>query len=277
MKYEKDRLLSSQRNDVQTEIRKLFSLTLNYYWMDTEGFLKSRHSISLLRSHEDLPEKEYFLKISYMTFLIDLSKSKEEIYSAFDYTGARYKINKALKSGIAVKKAETVEEKQKFYNFYRAFAYDPKRKNKILVLQKEELDRLEVFYAVSAGGEYLGGTGLLPSPDRRYLLYKYAATMHRFCENELLIWHAIQYAKDAGFSYFDMSWMWPTEDKKSDEYRLYQFKKKFGGNLVPFYTYIKLKGPLIVPGAIFKLLLNSLFKGDIIRFTLFLKKMKVFK
>lgn len=245
--------------------------------MDTEAFRKSRRYISLLRSHEELPKKEYFLKIPYKTFLIDLSKSKDEIYSAFDYTGARYKINKALKNGVVVRRAETASEKQKFHDFYRAFVEDPTRKNKILILQKNELDSLEIFYAVSAEGEYLGGIGLLPSHDRRYLLYKYAATLHRFCENELMLWHAIQYAKDARYAYFDMSWIWPTEDKNSKLYRLYQFKKKFGGNLVPFYTYVQLRGPFIIPGLLFRLILNHLFKGDLIKFTLLLKRIRVFR
>ena len=101
--------------------------------------------------------------------------------------------------------------------------------------------------------------------------------MHRSCENELLIWHAIQYAKDAGYAYFDMSWILSIEDKNSDQYRLYQFKKKFGGNLVPFYSYVKLRGPFKVFGILFKLILNFFFKGDLNNFTLLLKKMKVFK
>ncbi len=134
---------------------------------------------------------------------------------------------------------------------------------------------MDIFYAVSAEGDYLGGIGLLPSADGRYLLYKYAATLHRFCENELLIWHAIQYAKDDRYSYFDMSWMWATDDKNSDQYRLYQFKKKFGGSLADFYTYVKLRGFLIIPGIIFKLILDFFFKGDMIKFTLLLKKVKV--
>lgn len=245
--------------------------------MDKEAYLNSKNSISLLRTHDELPEKEYFLKIGYKTFIIDLNKTKEEIFSAFDYKGARYPINKTIKSGVVVKRAETAAEKQKFYDFYQTFVEDPKRKNKILVLQKNELDKLVIFYAVSAEGEYLGGIGLLPSPDRRYLLYKYSATLHRFCENDLLIWYAIQYAKDAQYSYFDMSWIWPTEDKSSDQYRLYQFKKKFGGNLVDFYTYAKLRKPFNVPGVLFKIILKLFFKGDVNNFALFLKRLKVFK
>jgi lipid II:glycine glycyltransferase (peptidoglycan interpeptide bridge formation enzyme) len=269
--------LISAKDSEQVEKRKLLFFTLNYYWMDTEAYLTSKNAISLLRSHDELPEKEYFLKIGYKTFLIDLSRTKEELYAAFDATGARYKIKKAIKSGVIVSRAETAAEKQKFFDFYQAFVEDPKRKNKILALQKDELDKLEIFNALSAEDEYLGGIGLLPSPDKRYLLYKYSATLHRFCENELMLWHAIQYAKDDHYSFFDMSWMLPSEDKNSDMYRLYQFKKKFGGTLVDFYSYVKLRGPFKVPGTLFKLILKYFFKDDINNFTLCLKKLKIFK
>lgn len=259
------------------EKRKLLCFTLHYYWMDSTAFCRSKNLISLLRTHDELAEKEYLLKFRYKTFLIDLSKTRDEIFSAFEAKGARYKIRKALKDNVIVKMAETEEEKQKFYDFYRAFVAAPKRKDKILVVQDDELNKLVIFYAVSAEGEYLGGIGLLPSSDGRYLLDKYCATLHRFCEQELLIWHAVQYAQDMHYSYFDLSWMLPTEDKNSDQYRLYQFKKKFGGNLVDTYSYVKFRGPLIVPGLLFSMLLKVLFKGDINRFALCLKKFKVFK
>lgn len=259
------------------EKRKLLFFTLNYYWMDREGFLKSKERISLLRTHDELPQKEYFHKISYQTFLIDLGRSKEELFSALDYKSARYPINRALKSGVDVKLAETPAEKRRFYDFYQSFVAEPQRKNKILTLKKSELEKLVVFYAVSPEEDFLGGIGLLPSPDGRYLLYKYSATKHRLCENDLLVWHAIQYAKDAGYAYFDMSWMGRVDDRDSKQYQLFQYKKKFGGELVDFYSFIKLRGALRIPGLVFTLLLKYLFKGDINNFTLCLKKLKVFK
>lgn len=259
------------------EKRKLLCFTLHYYWMDTAAFLKSTNFISLLRTHEELPENEYNLKIAYKTVLIDLSRTKKELYSAFDSKGASYPIRKAVKCGVSVKRAETAAEKEAFYSFYQAFVAEPKRKDKILALQDDELGRLLIFNAVSGVGEYLGGIGLLPSPDGRYLLYKYSATRHRFCENDLMIWHALQYAKDAGFKWFDMSWFLPTEHKDSDQYRLYQFKKKFGGEQVDFYSYVKFRGPFLIPVILFKLILRFLFRGDIDRFALCLKALKIFK
>ena len=93
----------------QVEKRKLFLFTLNYFWMDKEAFVNSKNSICLLRSHAELPEKEYFLKFEYKTFLINLNRTKEDLFSALDSTGARYKIRKALKSGVTVNKAQTAE------------------------------------------------------------------------------------------------------------------------------------------------------------------------
>ena len=274
---EKNYLAPARNGAELAEKRRLLFLSINYYWMDTASFLRSGEMISLLRTCDALPEQEYSLRIVYKTFLVDLSKSKDEIFSGFDYTRAVCPIKKAIKGGVVVKRAETAGEKLRYYDFYRAFAEDPKRKNRILVVQRGELDRLEIMYAVAADGEYLGGIGLLPSTDGRYLLAKYSATLHRCCEQDLLVWHAIQYAKDAGFSFFDLSWMLPSEDQNSQQYRLFQYKKKFGGDLVDFYSYVSLKGPCRMLGFFFQTILRHLFHGDIDRFALFLKKMTVFK
>lgn len=266
------------RNEIgAAEKRRILFFTLSYYWLDKEAYLKSKNSISVLKSYDELPVQEYFLKVENKSFLIDLFRSNEEIFSAFDYKGAQYPIHKTIKNGVIVNKACSSEEKKNFYDFYQTFVKDPKRKNKILVLQKSELEKLEVFYAVSAQGEYLGGIGLLPSPDRRYLYYKYAATLHRFSENDLLIWNGIKYAKDEGYAYFDLSCVCPEAEKKSDLYRLYHYKKKFGGSLVTFNTYVKVRKPFGFLEIFFSVVLRYLFQNDLIKFVLFLKKLKMFK
>jgi len=268
---------SQDANVSDVEKRKFSFFTLFYYWLDTKAYLESGERIALLRTHEELPSNQYQLKFCYKTFLIDLDRTKDQIYADFDASGARYKIRKALRCGVEIKQAQSIKEKLKFYDFYQSFVQDPKRKDKILVLQKNEVDRLHILSALSAEGEFLGGIGLLPSPDGRILVYKYAATLHKFCENELLLWHAIQYAKDNGFRYFDMSQMTMTNDKNSDSYRLFQFKRKFGGELVDFYTYVRFKGTLKVLAKPFAMILKHFFADDINEFALFLKKIKVFK
>lgn len=259
------------------EKRRLLCFTINYYWMDIPSFLNSRNMVSLLRTSETLGKDRYSFRLVYKTFLVDLGRTKEEIYAGFDYTRAVCPIKKAMKAGVTVKRAGTEEEKNRYYEFYRAFANDPKRKNRILVVQREELDKLEILYAISREGEYLGGIGLLPSADRRFLLAKYSATLHKCSEQDLLVWEAIQYAKDAGFSFFDLSWMLPSDDEQSQQYRLFQYKKKFGGDLVDFYSYVSLKGPATLLGVLFQGILSLFFGGNIDRFALFAKRYGVFK
>jgi lipid II:glycine glycyltransferase (peptidoglycan interpeptide bridge formation enzyme) len=208
---------------------------------------------------------------------VDLNRSTDEIFAGFDYTRAVCPIKKAAKHGIVIKQAETDREKERYFEFYRSFAEHPKRKGKILVIQRHELDFLTVLYALSPEGDYLGGIGLLPSADGRYLLAKYSATLHRCCEQDLLVWHAIQYAKEHRYAWFDLSWMLPTEDTNSDQYRLYQYKKKFGGELVDFYAYVRFSALFAIPGKLFSLALAVLFGGDINRFSLFLKKIRMFR
>lgn len=261
---------------MNAEHRKLLCFTLSYYWMDPTAWAASASGIALLRSCEELPERRYSLRITYKTFLVDLAQSKEEIFARFDYTRAVCPIRKASKAGVVVRRAETAAEKERYYEFYRAFADDPKRKNRILLIQREELPLLEILYALSSQGEYLGGVGLLPSADRRYLLAKYSATLHKCCEQDLLVWQAIQFAKDAGFSFFDLSWMLPSDDPASQQYRLFQYKKKFGGDLVDFYSYVRLRGAFRLLGPMFRAVLRWPFRGDIDRLALYLKKMRIF-
>ena len=60
-------------------------------------------------------------------------------------------------------------------------------------------------------------------------------------------------------------------------HRLYLFKRKFGGEPVDFYTYVKFNGPVRALARPFDLVLKSFFDDDINALALFLKKFKVFK
>ena len=143
-----DGALDDQAASGHVEKRRLLCFTLNYHWLDKPAYLKSTEQVVLLRSHEQLPRCDYHLRFRYQTFLIDLSQTLEDIYSAFHAKSARYSIRKAIRDGVVVKPAETTAEKLQFFEFYQSFARQPKRKDKMLVLQKTELDRLLIFYAL---------------------------------------------------------------------------------------------------------------------------------
>ena len=271
-----DGALDGQAVSGHVEKRRLLCFTLNYHWLDKPAYLKSTEQVVLLRSHEQLPRCDYHLQFRYQTFLIDLSQTLEDIYSAFHAKSARYSIRKAIRDGVVVKPAETTAEKLQFFEFYQLFARHPKRKDKMLILQKSELDRLRRPCLVCRW-RCIRRRRAAAVTYGRYCLYKYGATLHRCCENELLVWQAIQYAAKSTDSNTLHSWTAPTDDQNSDMHRLYLFKRKFGGEPVDFYTYVKFNGPVRALARPFDLVLKYCFDDDINTLALFLKKFKVFK
>lgn len=144
--------MNSKINDDRVEKRKLSFLTVYYYWLDKEAYLKSKNYISILRTYDELSENEYFFKIGYKTFLIDLIKSKDEIYSAFDH---KRQINKAIKSGMLIKQAVSYEEKLNFFNFYQKFAEIRKGKTKSSSFKKMNLKNWQYFMPFPLKGNIL--------------------------------------------------------------------------------------------------------------------------
>ncbi|NQE54743.1 hypothetical protein C5S29_14225 [ANME-1 cluster archaeon GoMg3.2] len=57
--------------------------------------------------------------------------------------------------------------------------------------------------------------------------------------NRLVIWQAIQYAKEKGIKEFDMGGYYTREAKDVQKERINAFKKSFGGELVTHYIYHK--------------------------------------
>ncbi len=51
----------------------------------------------MLRPHRHLPKNEFHLRFCYKTFLIDLDKTKEEIYADFDASRRKIQNKKSIK------------------------------------------------------------------------------------------------------------------------------------------------------------------------------------
>ena len=253
--------------------RRFFLLKVSDYWFDADAFINSTSPISILHSNKELDKIRFSVKLNSKTFHLDLSPTTQEIFEAFEPKSARYPIRKAERDGVIVKKAETDKERNDFFLFFKEFA----DKKQFPLIKADELNSYDVFYALSSSGEFLGGLAFVKSPDRSVYRYKHGATSYKYNENDLLLWTAIRYAKEAGYSIFDFGGVTPTYDEKSYYFRQYKFKAKFGGDLVDFYTYIKIRRPfsllMFVPDVIVRLF----FKRDYNGFTNFLDKMNFLK
>ena len=249
--------------------RRFFLLKLSDYWFDESAFDHSISAISTLQTHKKLDQNKFSFKINFKTFHIDLSKSLEDIFTSFEPKSARYPIRKAEKAGVIIKRAETEKEKKDFNLFFKKFAEE----KKIPLIQEEELSFYDVFYALSPTGELLGGTAFVKADDKSVYRYKHGATGHKYNENDLLLWTAIKYAKEAGYHYFDLGGVLITNDVNSYYHRHFKFKEKFGGELVDFYTYVKIRKPLSLLMFIPDLVVKLFFKRDYNGFINFLNKM----
>ncbi len=172
------------------------------------------------------------------TFLIDLTKSEDELFSQLN-SKTRYNVNLAHKKGVTIHE-DTSEAGMEQYL-------------KIL----EETTKRQGFYA--HGPEYfrtmwqtLGTSGMLRIFHASYqgqvlttwvmfmfnktLYYPYGASLrvHRdVMANNLMMWEMIQFGKQNGCTSFDL-WgsLGPKPDKNHPWFGFHRFKKGYGGTLV---------------------------------------------
>ncbi|HOF00116.1 MAG TPA: peptidoglycan bridge formation glycyltransferase FemA/FemB family protein [Spirochaetota bacterium] len=229
-------------------------------WFDMNKYYESKYLVKILHTNKVIDN--YSLIIKEKTFIIDLSQNVDAIFSNMDKKSAQYSINKAIKSGVYVNKAESEEDLKKYFKFFTDFS---KRKSIPTIVYEELLD-YDVFLAYSKENELLGGCAFLLDNDSGTYRYKHGATLYKYNENDLLLWEAIKYAKVKNYKIFDFGGVKVTEDEESYYFRHFKYKKKFGGELVDFYTYIKFGGLLKLFLFPFKILLNVFFKGDFNRF-----------
>lgn len=207
-------------------------------WFDEESFNRAKEKIVILHSNTILDPSFYDYKITGKTFVIDLDRSKKEIFSSFDSKSCRYMIRRAQRDAVHVWKAESRPDKMLYLEFQNAFCGE----KGIPRVKAEELDDLEIFCAQTKEKEFLGGCAFILSDDQKTVRYKYGATAHKMSANEVILWEAVCTYHDRGFLNFDMGGCIPAEDKTSYYYSHYQFKKKFGGKLADSFSYIRFRG-----------------------------------
>ena len=141
--------------------KRVAFLTIHDIWFDTECFAQSKHAIAALHTNEILEEDQFDFRQETKTFLLDISKEEEAIFSKFEYKSARYAINKAIRDGVTVHRLCTDAEKKQYMAFQQEFC----REKGIPLLHEEELESLTGYYALSAEGEYLGACAFIESSD----------------------------------------------------------------------------------------------------------------
>jgi len=252
--------------------RKILGIKIEDIWFNKRAFIESCSQLTIFHTQEKIQDKSLII-IKGKTFFIDLRLSLVEIFSAFDKKSVRYAIKKAERDGILIKKAVTSGEFSEFYNFFKKFA----AVKRIPLPLKEECYEYDIFYATTKEEEYLGGCAFIKAADKSIYRYKHGATSHQKNANNLLLWRAIQHAKEAGYVIFDLGGVKETGNLSDRNYWHYKFKEGFGGFLVDFYSYLKIKKPFIYFFWPLIFVIHLFFRDDYNLAVNFLHKIKILK
>ena len=208
---------------------------------------------------------------------IDLSRSMEEIFSAFS-KGHRSAVKKAQALGITVSERSSVEEWTSFMEIYLKMCAARKISNHTVL----EMERICGYLEQSNTGKLLlvkdadlnilgGSVFAYQGISVRYLLSASDPERRDIPVSHLAIYKAIEEAKSAGFRYFDL-WGYSHFTQADDQvYLVNRFKKGFGGY---FTFFMKKMNISLKPGGFriyntynrikkrFNSLKNILFRGN---------------
>ncbi len=185
---------------------------------------------------------EGFSKQAFTTSTIDLTQDLDTIWRNMSKSSCRSAIKRAEREGIDIL---VNQEYETFFDINKNF-----RETKDLPAYDVDVDFMKTYgtlFVSTLEGEVLGGQFYLNDDNHmRWLLgaskrLKVTDNMQSLigAANRLKIWEAIQYAKNAGISKFDMGGYYTGKKADPQKEGINTFKKSFGGNIVTHYIYEK--------------------------------------
>lgn len=193
-----------------------------------DGEFITLHSISKIQAFEDLGFNSKKAKGSFEVILLDLSEGSEEIFKNFSQS-RRSDIRKAIRQGkVKISELETLEELEELHKIHvdwcKVKKVEPDTWEQF-VLAWEQKD-YKIILIAKAEGKVVAG-----SYFRFYknALVEYAANnsmpeYRNLRPNDLLVWRAIEWSCENGFSHFSMGGS-------------HLFLRRFGGNVVASHRY----------------------------------------
>jgi len=169
-----------------------------------------------------------FKSIVQYTYIIDLKKSQEDIYSTFS-SQRKKSIRKAISENIVVKKADD-------FSIIEDLALKTFSRQKIKIDTQVLKRILYDFSSENNAFAFICYDGRYPIScvycvyDKKtayYLLGGYDEQKKHHGAGPLAMWHAIQYSKKLEIEYFDF--------EGSMQPQIERYLRAFGGSLIPFY------------------------------------------
>lgn len=221
------------RNNLELSDEKLFLNNLiDFFKKSNYDFVTQPPSYVLFDNH---PDKGFSAKFG--TYLIDLSQEEDSIFNNISKEHKRH-IRKSINNGIVIERGahlkdicyDIINEKQQSQGLY--------------FMNKDEYDNLlsnlnnniELFVTKN-NDKYEIAILIIWDKFSSYTLYSGTTKEHDLGSNNLLIWETIKYFKSINVKYYNFVGARLNPDKQSKQYRIQDFKKRFGGELKTGYLW----------------------------------------
>ncbi len=190
------------------------------------------------------------VQLSY-TFLIDLSKTEQELFTSFDYS-LQKQIKKAKDFGLSVVMARSQSDFLDYYHLLKKFRdsrnFSTESKSFALkmwnVLHENNTNKscYEVFLCKDKDDNVLSGLGIIMNPEEKNFIEVASARSkksekEKMPDNDFLKYSIILWAKGNGMIRYDLAGANPDAKQNSKEYNIYKYKSKWGGTLTKVYNY----------------------------------------
>lgn len=206
------------------------------YPYDVEGC----HSV-IFRACKNKVNLEGFEREEFTTLVIDLTQDLDTIWGNMSKKSCRYEIKRAMREGIQTGLSQAYEQ---FYEINRLFR---RQKGLSGLTSPEFMRKYGTLFTAEYEGEIIGGQLYLEDKDNiRWLLGaskrlevdKEKAILIG-CGNRLIIWQAINYAKEKGIKEFDMGGYYSGGKGAEILNTPNLFKLSFGAKVTTHYIYQK--------------------------------------
>jgi len=178
------------------------------------------------------------------TFIINLSKSEDDIWNNFNKK-LRNSIRKAEKENV---KIEEIKEEGNLKEYYELSLKTEKRIKEIkgrktFAIQKYEFfkkvfnENIGRFLVARYNGKIIAGALFLVWADKTIYFQSFSSVEHTPKQApSLLQWEAIKKFKKEGLKKYDLGGVTINLEPSDSRYWVYEFKRKFNGELQKFYN-----------------------------------------
>ena len=225
---------------------KAVSLLLEYYNKIVEREILYSRIYPLNNTPQIIPSimENGYEQESWQNFLIDLTKSKKELWSNLKKDKKRG-INKAKKFGVQIHECEDRNQLQIFYNLLKERFSGRKYLFRDISTFEAVFDILvprneAKFLFAKYNDEYIAARLILLYKGVIYAWYIGSSNKYlRYHPNDLLVWHVLEWGSENGYHTFDFG----GGGIPGETSGWIEFKRRFGGKIVNYGRYTKIHQP----------------------------------